>query len=508
MMADEGPLLIVGWDSASFDLLKRFDQDLETLTRIQTSGSYADLRTVYPPGTVPGWPCITTGLNPGKLNTQRLAPFRLDEFQPNTGEENLEIWDVVDHFGGTVCVVNMPSIVDPYDINGAMVSGFLSGEPAATTPSDLLDELEVDVRVNWEDVDREADIFTAAMDIAEERFKLVKELMKRYDWDLFVINFDAPDRIGHSRFKYIDPDHPFYTSKGARRYGDDLRQCFVRLDQMLAEMYPDAGNVFVVSDHGMDSCHWRFNINDWLIDHGYLVLNDEGSDPSSVTLALSYAKRLITEYGLVGLIPDILKRKSIVRRTTTSRHVMEVDVNWEETTAYMSAVYGGIDVIAKDREAIKRDLTMQLESIEKPSIRVIDSRELYHGPNIDNVPDLFLDFQGQVLPTNQVGAGSLLEPSSTGGKHSMDGIFAAAGPAIESTGQVEEASVLDIMPTALHLLGLPIPNYVDGSVLPILRSERDVVRKDLDIDIDKGGGEMADSERANVRERLEDIGYM
>lgn len=512
-VGDDGTLLIVGWDSGTYELLDPFLDELETMSRLRLEGAYGDLRTVHPPGTVPGWPCITTGMNPGKINTQSLAPFRRDEFQPNTGEENVELWDVVDHFGGTACVVNIPTVVEAYSIRGAMIAGFLStSETTDVSPPDLLDDLDVDadLRISWESVDREADIFTAAMSVADKRFEVVTALMDRYDWDLFIVNFDAPDRIGHSRFKYIDEDHPYYTPRGHARYGDELRQCFMRLDEMLGSLIPESGNVFVISDHGMEPCHQRFNINDWLVERGYLVLKDEAGQTTSkpTTRLLTYARDFVVERGLVDYVPEVFKRKSVVARIDPGQHISEVAVDWEATTAYVSAVYGGIDIVAEDVAGVRSRLTAELEALDEPSMTVIDSRELYHGPNIENVPDLFLEFEDYVLPTNQVGAPSLLEPSSTGGKHSMDGLFAAAGPGIAPVGEIGDADVMDVAPTALHLLGCPIPDEVDGAVLDILETDREPRFESLEIDLDKGGAELTQAEREEVMDTLEDIGYM
>lgn len=507
------PLLIVGWDSASWPIVEDYESELPTLHSIIERGLYGDLRTVHPPGTIPGWPCITTGLNPGKINTQSLAPFRKDEFQPNTGEDNVELWDVIDHFGGTSCVVNIPTIVEAYPIEGAMVAGFLStSESAEVSPPDLFDSLnlDLDLKIEWAEVDREADIFMAAMDIAEKRFELVTALSTMFDWDLFIVNFDAPDRVGHSRLKYMDADHPYYSEKGNRRYGNDLRQTYIRLDDMLGKIVDTEMNVFVISDHGMEPCHYRFNINDWLIDNGYIVLNqaEKNSDTNISTRLFGRLQRFITDFGLIDYIPGVFKRKSFIDRLDRTRHISEANVDWDATSAYMSAVYGGIDIIAENKTAVKTSLTDELESIPFPAISVIDSHDLYHGPNMDNIPDLFLEFEQQVLPTNQVGAASLVEPSTTGGKHSMDGIFAAAGPAITNSELVDNASVMDVMPTALHALGLPIPTEVDGRPLEILNVDRDPDWKSLDIDLKKGRAKLSEKEKREVRDTLEDIGYL
>ncbi len=51
------------------------------------------------------------------------------------------------------------------------------------------------------------------------------------------------------------------------------------------------------------------------------------------------------------------------------------------------------------------------------------------------------------------------------GTHTMEGVFALCGPGIRRGARVEGASVMDVMPTLLHALGLPVPTSVDGRVL-------------------------------------------
>lgn len=49
--------------------------------------------------------------------------------------------------------------------------------------------------------------------------------------------------------------------------------------------------------------------------------------------------------------------------------------------------------------------------------------------------------------------------------HEPDGIFLAAGPGIRRGARFEDASVLDVTPTLLHYLGLPVGKDMDGKVL-------------------------------------------
>src|SRR5206468_602856 len=49
--------------------------------------------------------------------------------------------------------------------------------------------------------------------------------------------------------------------------------------------------------------------------------------------------------------------------------------------------------------------------------------------------------------------------------HETHGIFIAAGPHVRRGSEVADASVLDITPTLLHYLGLPVAKDMDGKVL-------------------------------------------
>ena len=51
------------------------------------------------------------------------------------------------------------------------------------------------------------------------------------------------------------------------------------------------------------------------------------------------------------------------------------------------------------------------------------------------------------------------------GDHRMEGILIAAGPAFRAGASPRQADLLDIAPTVLHLLGVPVPDDMDGRVL-------------------------------------------
>jgi hypothetical protein len=51
------------------------------------------------------------------------------------------------------------------------------------------------------------------------------------------------------------------------------------------------------------------------------------------------------------------------------------------------------------------------------------------------------------------------------GEHRQDGIFLATGPSIAPRGELDGLRLLDVPPTILYLLDLPVPSFFDGQVL-------------------------------------------
>ena len=75
---------------------------------------------------------------------------------------------------------------------------------------------------------------------------------------------------------------------------------------------------------------------------------------------------------------------------------------------------------------------------------------------------------GPYLASDAPIASRMLEPLPAGylqGRHQPDGIFVAAGPDIRKGAQIEGARIVDVAPTVLYALGLPIPEDMDGRPL-------------------------------------------
>jgi len=156
--------------------------------------------------------------------------------------------------------------------------------------------------------------------------------------------------------------------------------------------------------------------------------------------------------------------------------------------------------------------------------RVFRQEELYRGPYADEGPDLavvFADGVGGTGPTAQLSGYAPDSPVSVrmtkgnSGNHRPDGIFVAYGPGV-AAGQTLAADIVDVCPTILDLLGVPISEDTDGRVLremhrsgtagaapAVIRGgPGDASRTDTGVAV------YSEQERQQIEDRLRRLGYL
>ena len=540
-------VLVIGIDGGTFDLIRPWADEghLPNLARLMSEGVWGLLESTLPPVTSPAWPCFATGKNPGKHGV-------FDFIRPAGGEFELvnsasvkarALWQILSEAGRRVGVINVPVTYPPAPVNGFMVSGMLSPHSGRITyPDGLLesyrDEMgpyRVAPSVQHKDGNEEAFI-ADLLDLVERRGRYSLRLMADHRWDFLMIHFQATDVLQHAFWKFVDPTHPRHDPRVAAGLVPEMRQVFQRVDDCIGQIVERAGDdvtVMVMSDHGFGPLHWVVNLNLFLLEAGLLQLKRDaftqlrsglfraGLTPASVW-------HWIERVGLQNYVWLVSKS---TRNKVVSKFLSFDDVDWSRTQAYSIGHVGQIYVNLKGREPrgvvqpgaeydrVCQRVVEALGDLRHPTIgqplvdRVVRGDEVAHGPYSGRGPDLHLVLDGyraiafplfatdSRLVTRQIRGDS--------GCHRQHGMLIAWGPAVRGGQTVEGARILDLAPTILHVMGLPVPDDMDGRVLTsMLAADRPVEFEHV---MEMGAGAdvgLSAEESAEVEDRLRALGYL
>ena len=235
--------------------------------------------------------------------------------------------------------------------------------------------------------------------------------MDRCEWDLFMFDLMATDRIQHELWHVWDLTH-----RAARGRERSWRPCvpgcvefWKTLDRGIgaidAELPPDAA-LLLMSDHGFGPIEWYVNFNVWLLERGYIALQDS----FYVRQKHWFYRRGVTPEWIYDLMSRLgpgratgsagsgASRSSLLDRLGESVFLSRRHIDWSRTRAYAQGNFGQIFLNLKGRQPqgcvepedarpLLDDLKAGLLEIPHPETgeplveRVYERDELYHGPH-------------------------------------------------------------------------------------------------------------------------------
>jgi predicted AlkP superfamily phosphohydrolase/phosphomutase len=553
-------VLIIGLDGATWDVLDPWIRDgtLPHLARLRQRGSWGPLYSSIPPITAAAWSTFMTGKRPGKHGVYHFVKLFDDNGSGDDAPELVNarslkspaLWDVMGHHDRRVVLINIPLTYPPRPVNGVMITGLLTpgNAPVFTYPPELSREI-TDYQIDLDrfiDKTPHVDSFDPSItaptlnlvreffDMEEKRARVCFSLMDSEPWNFFMVVFTATDRMGHYLWPYHRPARP-EDSPEVQQLCQAVRDFYVRLDQIVGEMVARVGDdtaVIIMSDHGMGPVETRrFHCNSWLHQRGWLAARSSGS---SIVSADGWLKRLGLPRDKIGRIvyriPGLSKSR-VVKKAVDNR---SATVDTERSRAYCVPIFYnimGVRVRAEgqEREALCQDIMRELSEITDPQTgrRIVQQvrrgHEYYAGPYAENIPDIiaildpdygcsyYLSHYSSVVTKRPVADGPA--------KHRSAGIFVACGPGVAAQQQpLPRLNIEDVAPTALYLMGLPIPSDMDGRVLAEILEPATVAHQPLGVsgpmafwpeeDAASFSEEVMSAEDEEViRDRLRALGY-
>ncbi len=566
-------VVVIGLDGATFDLITPWVQagKLPTLARLLDESTAAPLESVLHPFTAQAWSSMVTGANQGK---HRIFDFWERDFRTygfrltNASFRSLPaLWTLLSQAGRHVIVLNVPMTFPPEAVNGVLVSGWdTPGMGAAFTyPLELKAELTalangqpyVIVPDDWKysTAQRADKVLSELQREIDVRFAVVTNLMQREPWDLCFFVVSALDGAAHFLWKYHDPAHPLYDAQGRAEHftEDPLLQVYQRADQRLGEFLqtlPPDVYVLVVSDHGEGPLEdIEIHLNLWLAEQGLLTLHAAGSPRSPRRMAKWLAAQAVerSKHALYGRVSfSTLSRLRHLWpdrfRTTLGEESFFPGIDWSSTLAYSEEVRGNIWINLRGRdphgivepgelyESLRTRIIETLPALRDPHTgqqlikRVWRREERFSGPYVERFPDLVIEaaypdlfrprgaYQG-TAPVRHLSVEEMQGRRVTG-CHRLHGIFLARGRGVQEGQWLPHASITDVAPTVLYLLGEPIPTWMDGRVLADLFTPEMLtvqpIRHDGQLVATPGSADVTydDADAQKLADRLAGLGYL
>jgi predicted AlkP superfamily phosphohydrolase/phosphomutase len=537
-----GKVLLLGLDGVTYSVLDPAFKagHMPALRSLLGGGASGILTSTIPPYTPPGWTSIFTGVNPGRHG---IFGFMLGNSQRREGLVRLDrvkapaLWNAANAQGARVGLFNVPMTYPPPPVDGWAVSGMLTPEGGGATPegfthpSDLsgllaraVGEYQIDIEVDYDkDWRSTAIVDRLSKNLAIKRTALRYLLERDGDLTILFVVMEAPDRVMHVHYKYLDPFCEHFTRPEAARIRERVWAFFDEIDDMIAELLTWAGRdgfVITMSDHGFGPKDKTVNVN--------LALKEWG------LLATSRAGALGSSSG-VRKVARRIKRALPKSLQVRAKSVGQATIDWAKTKAFSApipqqGIYVNLAgrephgvVPESDYEHVREEVIERLHSLMDPDDggpvvdRVYRREEVMEGPEAHGAADLFPVcraysyelFDGLFSP--QVIDDVRALPR---GFHHMDGIFGIAGPGVAATSG-HQKSLYDIAPTALYLADLKVPK-LDGQVLTEflpdeMVANRPVVVEALDLPLAGEGTEASPysaQEEAAIEESLRNLGYL
>jgi predicted AlkP superfamily phosphohydrolase/phosphomutase len=208
--------------------------------------------------------------------------------------------------------------------------------------------------------------------LAEHR-RIFDAEFPKFHSGLFFFYFSSLDLNSHMLWRLIDPQHPEFDASLATEYGAALPEFYRQIDQVLGEVLKradDRTTVIVLSDHGFAPYKRSFNLNTWLLNHGYVTLKSEPNPDQSQAFAnVDWARTRAYGLGLNGLYLNLRGRER-----------------------------EGVVEPGAQADALLKQIKDELLGVHDPKnnlaaiTRVDRASDVYQGPHAQQGPDLIVGY--------------------------------------------------------------------------------------------------------------------
>jgi predicted AlkP superfamily phosphohydrolase/phosphomutase len=283
----------------------------------------------------------------------------------------------------------------------------------------------------WRARQDKADFLPHLVEVFEARMEATRHFWRQERWDFFMTHIMETDRLHHFFWEEMENGDP--------RFAPAFLDFYRRVDRALGELsswVDDETTLVVLSDHGFCSIRQEVHVNTWLAQNGYLSFTNDAPQ------------------GLADVAPASLAYSFDPGRIYLNVRGREADGHIEPGREY---------------EHLRSELAAALAAMTDPGTgeamvkQVIPREELYHGDAYEFAPDLVMDMVDGYDAKGPFGKADVtFKGGALVGMHTTpDALLSVSGLDLGSS----RPHIVDIAPTILGRLGVPVPEGMDGRSL-------------------------------------------
>jgi predicted AlkP superfamily phosphohydrolase/phosphomutase len=529
---NEPPICFIGVDALTWDILQPMLDvgELPNMSRLIENGSRGPFDTaddrLFSPRI---WTSMATGKMPEKHGIEffLINPTQAKNSGKTAGSDLrtcLAIWNILSRFQKRVLVSNYMVTWPAESVHGTILSDFFYMD-RGTYPPDIQKELQDQYMKReprqlhcdriyqrffpWYTGDRETTGLTKSHDI---RISNLRDCIRRDEItlnaaleqvgeqvpDLSMLYLRSVDIASHFFWKYSQLPRKDSRLDGLEvdleRYENVIPEIYRWTDEQVGRImnvYPEETQFILVSDHGFETLFndlRGYNLLTLMRDRGLGYYEDKGQ--------------------MIPAITDTADPIDMVRR------IFLLEDRIEDYTAATGE---------SGRQLLER-IALELSALKTRSGKHLLTRmplDQIKMQNNEDPPDLAFRFSAELSPEDMI-AGDDRDVSiekyiqflEMSGNHNKRAVMIASGPGIRRQTEIEHATTLDVTPTLLNMLNLPVGLDMDGKPLQEIftaefRDSHPVTWIDTyEGKIERHVEEAPESQRPRVLEELKAIGYI
>jgi predicted AlkP superfamily phosphohydrolase/phosphomutase len=289
-------------------------------------------------------------------------------------------------------------------------------------------------------------------DIDGEREVMFFDGLDKVPRGLCVCVFDGSDRMQHMFWRYHDEKHPARPASIPDSIGDAVEDLYGRMDDLVGRTVARCAGtdtlLIVLSDHGFTTFRRGVDLNRWLEEHGYLVVDDARRGEEYLT-GVDWSRTQAFAIGLTGIF--------INRRDKFASGIVAP----EKVEDLCSEI------------AEKLSPLVDPESLQPAIRRVYQADKAYRGPYKGQAPDLIIGYESGYRVSWDAAVGKTTtaifhtNTKAWSGDHCVDPTVVPGVLFCNQPIHSDNPRLLDIAPTVLDLFGVPAPDFMDGQALTI-----------------------------------------